>query len=161
MSRSRSSRSRHDAASTSFDTENHEGDTDAEEATPIPHRTLSKKRLSDVYDASFSSDRAPLKSVNVNDDAAEKRRRRQSAKLTMAPLDDNEAGPSAEGNRDEVDSTRPVVPAKRKQVQTLEEGPRGHVSLDIMASNFEQWMKMATDNVGLLISFSIVTDGSP
>lgn len=157
MSHSRTSRSRADNAEAPLYADSDSGgDTDQEEATPRPHRTLSKKRLSDVYDASFTSDsgRPPLKSVNINDDAAEKRRRRKSAKLTMAPLDDSEAGPSGEGSRDEIDPARPVVPSKRKQVQTVEEGPRPNVPLDVMASNFEQWMKMATDNVSLYFPLS-------
>ena len=127
-----------------------EGDTDHDEPTPKPHRTSSKKRVSDVYDASFTSEsgRTPLKSVSLNDDAAEKRRRRKSAKISMMPLDDNEAGPSGEGSGDvERESARPTVHGKQKQLPAVEEAPRIQVSMDVMSSNFEEWMKMATDNV--------------
>ena len=69
-----------------------DGDTEREQ-TPRPPaaRNLSKKRLSERFDpdGSFTLEdatngptkaRPPLKSVNINDDVAEKRRRRKSAR---------------------------------------------------------------------------------
>ena len=113
------------------------------------HRTLSKKRLSDVYDASFSSDsgRLPLKSVNINDDAAEKRRRRKSAKVV--PQENAEAGPSSEANAPNTEEdSRAVAQARQKQpVLAVAPAPIVDVPLDVMSSKFEEWMKMATDNV--------------
>ncbi len=123
------------------------GDTDHDEQpTPKPQRTLSKKRLSDVYDTSLNMDsgRPPLKSVSLNDDAAEKRRRRKSAKVSL--MEEGEAGPSGEGAA-EQDPARPTAHGRQKQLPAVEEAPRIQVSLDVMNSNFEEWMKMATDNV--------------
>ncbi|KAI0705151.1 condensin complex subunit 2/barren [Cytidiella melzeri] len=150
MPPSRSSRARKDDEQAPNYAETDSGDdTERDEPTPKTHRTASKKRVSDVYDASFTSEsgRAPLRSVNLNDDAAEKRRRRQSAKVAMMPLDDNEAGPSGEGSADaERDPTRPTVHGKQKQLPPVDEAPKIQLSMDVMNSNFEEWMKMATDN---------------
>ncbi|TCD65915.1 hypothetical protein EIP91_002030 [Steccherinum ochraceum] len=127
---------------------------DTEPDTPKPvHRTLSKKRLSDVYDASFSSDsgRVPLKSVNINDDAAEKRRRRKSARVV--PQENAEAGPSSEGNAGNAapaeggEDARAVGQARQKQqLLSIAQVPIVDVPLDVMSAKFEEWMKMATDN---------------
>lgn len=118
------------------------GDTENdEEPTPKPQR-IARKRISEAFDASFTSDsgRAPLKSVNINDDAAEKRRRRKSTR-PVVPLDDNEAGPSSE-------DPRAAAHARQKQqLLSVAEAPAIDVPLDVMNSNFEEWMKMATDNV--------------
>ncbi|KAI0343107.1 barren [Trametopsis cervina] len=149
MPPSRSSRVRqpHDAPQKHADTES-EGETETDEPTPKIHRTLSKKRLSEAHDAAFVSEsgRPALKSVNLNDDAAEKRRRRKSAKIAMMPVDD-EAGPSGEGSADaERDPGRTAVHGKQKQLPPVDEAPRIDLPLDVMNSNFEEWMKMATDN---------------
>lgn len=138
-------------------------DTEPEEDAPTPrpvHRTASKKRLSDVYapdhDESFTSDpgRVPLQSVNMNDDMAEKRRRRKSAKVAMAVQisEPSEAGPSSEGATAEQGSadapTGATAHARTKQqLLSVAQAPIINVPLDVMSSNFEEWMKMATDNV--------------
>ena len=111
-------------------------DDDAD--TPKAVRHALKKRLSDVYndpDASFSDDRAPLRAVNINDDAAEKRRRRKSIKLVPAiqPEDQPEHAKS-----------------KGRLLTSAAPPPVINVPLDVMSSNFEEWMKMATDNVCIL-----------
>ncbi|KAL7280856.1 hypothetical protein ACG7TL_005800 [Trametes sanguinea] len=141
------------------------GDTEREQ-TPKPHaRTMSKKRLSErLYDpdadGSFSADgsnglgsRAPLKSVNINDDVAEKRRRRKSAKVTIHLEDDNaEAGPSnaantAEATEGAADAPRATNLGRQKsQLLSVPQAPVINVPMDVMTSNFDQWMKMATDN---------------
>lgn len=128
----------------------HDSD-DTEPDTPRQnHRQGSKKRVSDVHgldpDASFTSDsgRAPLRVVNINDDAAEKRRRRKSTKLAV--IESVEPGPSS---GDTGESSRAAL-AKQKQQQQLNSAlppPVINVPLDVMNSNFEEWMKMATDNV--------------
>ncbi|OSX64218.1 hypothetical protein POSPLADRAFT_1179866 [Postia placenta MAD-698-R-SB12] len=134
------------------------GDTDPEQETPRPtHRTMSKKRLSDVYgvdhDDSFTSEsgRAPLKSVNINDDAAEKRRRRKSAKtaVSMVLVDGDQAGPSSEGGQGEgppEGSSAAAQARQKQQLLSVAQAPVIDVPLDVMSSNFEEWMKMATDN---------------
>lgn len=134
-----------------------DSDNDTEpDATPKPpNRTLSKKRISDAYDASFTSDngRAALKGINMNDDAAEKRRRRKSARV---PLPEDEAGPSSEGNAPE--DVRAAAHAKQKQqLLSIAQQPEINVPLDVMNSNFEEWMKMATDNVCLSLCVFVHT----
>ncbi|KAI0726709.1 condensin complex subunit 2/barren [Fomitopsis betulina] len=137
-------------------------DTEPEEDAPTPrpvHRTTSKKRLSDVYgpehDESFTSEsgRVPLQSVNMNDDMAEKRRRRKSAKVAMAVQisDSAEAGPSSEGATAApggADAPNGTIAHSRTKQQLLSvaQAPIINVPLDVMSSNFEEWMKMATDN---------------
>ncbi|KAF9245289.1 condensin complex subunit 2/barren [Melanogaster broomeanus] len=126
------------------------GDTEPD-TTPRPiHR--SKKRISDAYggenDASFTSDsgRPPLRAVNINDDAAEKRRRRKSVKLAV--IESAEAGPSSGDRMDTGEGWR-ATNSKQKQQQQLNSAvppPVINVPLDVMSSNFEEWMKMATDN---------------
>ena len=138
-------------------------DTEPEEDAPTPrpvHRTASKKRLSDVYapehDESFTSDpgRAPLQSVKMNDDMAEKRRRRKSAKVAMAVQisESNEAGPSSEGASAQQGAAEATAGATahartKQQLLSVAQAPIINVPLDVMSSNFEEWMKMATDNV--------------
>lgn len=155
-----------DASRSSYADSDSGGDTEREH-TPKPNaRTLSKKRLSErLYepdaDASFSLDvapggatRPPLKSVNINDDVAEKRRRRKSAKVTIHLDDDNaEAGPSngantAEGAEGATEGTRTTTLGRTKsQLLNVPQAPVINVPMDVMTSNFDQWMKMATDNV--------------
>lgn len=111
-----------------------EGD---EESTPKPVRHAPRKRLSEAHidpDASFSSDRAPLRSVNINDDVAEKRRRRKSVKVI--PVQEPEEQEQAEHGR-----------SKGRLLTSAAPPPVINVPLDVMSSNFEEWMKMATDNV--------------
>lgn len=130
-------------------------DTEPDATPKPPGRTLSKKRISDAYDASFTSDngRGAQKSININDDAAEKRRRRKSAKV---PLPADEAGPSGEGNPQ--DDVRAAAHAKQKQqLLSIAQQPEINVPLDVMNSNFEEWMKMATDNVCLSLRLFVPT----
>ncbi|OAX38973.1 barren [Rhizopogon vinicolor AM-OR11-026] len=133
------------------DTENYGSDSggDTEPDTPRPTlRQGSKKRISDIYggenDAHSDSGRVPLRAVNINDDAAEKRRRRKSTKLAV--IENAEAGPSTE-RQDQAESSK-AAQAKQKQQQlnSVAPPPIINVPLDVMSSNFEEWMKMATDN---------------
>ena len=120
------------------------GDTENDDLpTPKPQRTGSRKRLSEAaFDPSFTTDSSrPAKSVNINDDAAEKRRRRKSTRPVLPP-DDAEAGPSNEENRAAAHARQ-----KQQQLLSVAEAPAIDVPLDVMNSNFEEWMKMATDNV--------------
>lgn len=128
-----------------------DSDVDTDRELPRQPRPHLKKRLSDVYnpdnDRSFSSDpgRVPLRSVNINDDAAEKRRRRKSTKLAV--LENAQAGPSSEGNVGEPETSRTAK--QKQQLTSVAQTPVIDVPLDVMSSNFEEWMKMATDNVHL------------
>ena len=126
-------------------------DTDVdEEETPKAQRL--KKRLSEGHapDASFTSEsgRPPLrtKSVNINDDAAEKRKRRKSAKLTV--IDSALPGPSSESTMtSDPDHGESVRAGKQKQLNTVAPPQVSDTPFDVMNSNYEEWMKMATDNV--------------
>lgn len=141
------------------DSDNDESDSEVE--TPRPQKL--RKRVSEAYipdgahpqqqEAGFTVEngqRVPLKSVNINDDEAEKRRRRKSAKMTG--LEKNAiAGPSSEGNAGataDADASR-AGQSKRQQplnaVGASQAPPKP--SKELMATNFEEWMKMATDNV--------------
>lgn len=135
------------------------GDTEPEQVDATPRaarRNYSKRRISDFTgdtdaDGSFGADhhggRPALKAVNMNDDAAEKRRRRKSAKISLPNLKDEddapELGPSSDGVApDAPDPRRPLQP-----LQSVAQIPTINVPMDVMSSNFEEWMKMATDNV--------------
>jgi condensin complex subunit 2 len=131
----------------------HAGDTDndSEPETPRPQKSNLKKRLSEVHpvdlDGSFNGDpsRVPLKSVNLNDDAAEKRRRRKSTKLTV--IDD--LATSGE-NAGDQENAEPRTARQKQQINILPPPAEMNVPPEVMSSNFEEWMKMATDNVRLL-----------
>ena len=117
-------------------------------------------------DGSFSLDnsptganaRPPLANVNINDDVAEKRRRRKSAKIALPldPEEDPEAGPSSQPNGADsaegaAESSRGANLARQKsQLLSVPQAPVINVPMDVMTSNFDQWMKMATDNVSSL-----------
>ena len=122
----------------------HTDDTEeSEPETPRPQKTHLKKRLSEVQiadnDGSFSLDDGGVKfnSVDINDDAAEKRKRRKSTKI---------AAPSIEGAFDQEMTGESSKAGRQRQLNSLA-APEINVPLDIMSSNFEEWMKMATDNV--------------
>lgn len=127
-----------------------DSDPDTEPETFKPQRNGTRKRLSEAYnpdnDASFASDsgvRAQKSSVDINDDAAEKRRRRKSTKIAVH--ENAHAGPSSEGN-DEVDKSRTIK--QKQQLTTVAPlPPPEKESIDILSSKFEEWMKLTTDNV--------------
>ena len=113
-----------------------------------------KKRVSEAYHhsegaaaaegGSSSPQRVPFMTVNINDDEAEKRRRRKSAKITqpMMLVDDAEV---ESGKNDTPRASRHLK--HKQQLMAVAETPHINVPLDVMSSNFEEWMKMATDNV--------------
>ena len=145
--------------------ENNYDASDAE-ATPRPNKSRApkgkakaKKRVSDVYqpaDAGSSpsaNQRVPFKMVNINDDEAEKRKRRKSAKLA-APMALVDEGNLTNGNavagsstNESADTPRTNRLKHKQQLMAVTETPVINVPLDVMSSNFEEWMKMATDNV--------------
>jgi condensin complex subunit 2 len=121
-------------------------------------RPTKKKRVSDVFrpengsPVNANDTRSPLKSVDINDDTAEKRRRRKSTKLSRPPMDD-------------VDALRPADDggarnhARANQLNVVEDAPIINVPLDVMSSNFEEWMKMATDNVSIQVCLRTQVNG--
>ncbi|KAJ7576875.1 condensin complex subunit 2/barren [Mycena floridula] len=126
-------------------------DTDSDSGAEPVQKTARhgvRKRLSEAFmpdnEASLNSDngaRPPLRSVNINDDAAEKRRRRKSTKLINN--DNSQAGPSNEGD---ADTSRSGTRLKPPLNRVAEPSPLKNISIDVMNSNYEEWMKMATDN---------------
>jgi len=117
-------------------------DSESEPETPRPHKSNLKKRLSEVDTADGA--RVPLRNVNINDDAAEKRRRRKSTKIMV--IENALAGPSSEGTHDQ-DGEQARGSKQKQPLNTVAPPVLNNVSLDVMSSNFEEWMKMATDNV--------------
>ncbi|KAF8517976.1 condensin complex subunit 2/barren [Hysterangium stoloniferum] len=116
------------------------------EDTPRPKKgkSVKKKRISDAFvplNDNSDDPRTPLKSVDINDDLAEKRRRRKSSKLAGLSMDDA----ASAAVRVEAEAT-PRRNAGANQLDVVEEAPLIKVPLDVMSSNFEEWMKMATDN---------------
>jgi len=129
-------------------------DSDFEEQTPRNQKL--KKRLSEVIRPEDNSGgagggkaRLPLRSVNINDDAAEKRRRRKSTKINVIEsalaVPPNDVGPQ------ETDQQQAA--GKQKQQLNTVAPPVINVQLDINNAKFEEWMKMATDNVRLSQQF--------
>jgi condensin complex subunit 2 len=122
-----------------------ETDQESDPETPRPQKTYIRKRLSEAQiaenDMSLTSDNTR---VRINDDAAEKRRRRKSTKVyPEGMLEQDTAGESSKTGR-------------QKQLNSLA-APEIDVPLDIMSSNFEEWMKMATDNVGFEVHFQFLS----
>lgn len=182
MFSSRPARTRTKAAYSSSPSSEEEH-TDAED-TPRPNNKKtqstksSKKRrttdavvpLNDISTSSLNTpaneSRIPLRTVSLNemnDDLAEKRRRRKSNKIMAQPsLEDVDTAVLAPAGNEDTDTmpassqqtrnganalrTRPslgnVIP-----LNSVEEAPPVRVPLDVMSSNFEEWMKLATDNV--------------
>lgn len=146
------------------DSDGGENDFDASdlEATPKAKQQPNgkgkgKKRVSDVYQPAepgsspSGNHRVPFKTVNINDDEAEKRKRRKSAKLAQPMLLVDDAD-QANGNAVAGSSTGETPKGSRfskhkQQLMAVTETPVVNVPLDVMSSNFEEWMKMATDNV--------------
>ncbi len=100
--------------------------------------------------------RVPLRSVNINDDAAEKRRRRKSTKINV--IESALAVPPIEGGAttdDQQISENSKASGKQKQQLNAVPPPVINVQLDISNAKFEEWMKMATDNVCLHSCFRV------
>jgi condensin complex subunit 2 len=99
----------------------------------------------------------PLK--HVNDEIAEKRslKRRKSQRMTMA-FDSGDASQGSQNVEQDapVGTEGPKTPkktalARANQIRSVAvPAPMVPVPLEIMTSNFEEWMKMATDNVSLI-----------
>ncbi|KAG6891270.1 hypothetical protein C0995_008522 [Termitomyces sp. Mi166 len=125
-------------------------DTDNEQDTPKFHKQGVKKRLSEAYipehdsNLTLDSGRPTLRSVNINDDAAEKRRRRKSARINV--IESTIVGPSSETNVDQDGPETSRTAKQKQQLNSVAAPPIINVSKDVMSSNFEEWMKMATDN---------------
>ncbi|KAG8919223.1 hypothetical protein FRC02_001817 [Tulasnella sp. 418] len=142
-----------------------EGDTEGEDEQ-LKRVSKGKRRVRESFIE--GNDIAPgpsrTSAIDLNDDTAEKRRRRKSAKQSVAflkPLDEEEQeeakaarerrGLEESPERNATGPSGPRTPkvsalARATQLNTVAETPVPAVSLDVMSSNFEEWMKMATDN---------------
>ncbi|TRM65285.1 condensin complex subunit 2/barren [Schizophyllum amplum] len=113
------------------------------QATPKPRKSNAKRRMSEYHppdgDSSLNDSRAALKESSMQDDAAERRRRRKSTKINVLPADDEE-----DEGRQQAESSR--APRQQRPLRSVPAPTTLNVPLDVMNSNFEQWMKMATDN---------------
>jgi len=132
-----------------------DGDTESDFEQETPRNNKLKKRLSEIHrpgdDDGTIEGRVPLRSVNINDDAAEKRRRRKSTKLHI--IENALAGPLDEGggpSQDAQTGGHSKSMGKQKQQLNAVTPPVLNVQLDINNAKFEEWMKMATDNVRFL-----------
>lgn len=142
--------------------ENSDSDSDPTdvEATPRAKRTAGgnsrlKRRVSQFQpNEDDNEQRIPLKPFN--DEVAEKRdlKRRKSARMTMAidstgvSQEDQTTPGDASVGPDGQKTPRKTALARANQLKSVVmPGPAVPVSLEIMTSNFEEWMKMATDNV--------------
>ena len=88
------------------------------------------------------------------DDRAEKRKRRKSARVSFVSPEedvDNDAPKEMSGSDSSPArgfATRPRLSGGAPQrINAVAPSPLPVVSIDVMNSNFEEWMKMATDNV--------------
>ena len=123
---------------------------------PIQRKSALKKRLSTAASSETASPLQPSRHENVmNDDAAERAARRKSAHF--GDLAAGEGTKAKEGKR--------IASGLAVQQSAQAGGAVGHkkakrlsavapaapvVSMEVMNTNFEEWMKLATDNVGLL-----------
>lgn len=131
-----------------------DGDTERE-STPRPISSGLRRRVSDYPPngqdgEDTSGKRAPVPAVTVNDDAAEKRRRRKSARMTALPPDEEEQPAAGPSNISAGPTGNGPVRTPGRGLQRLESVAHVepiNVPRDVMSSNFEEWMKMATDNV--------------
>ncbi len=111
------------------------------EATPRPAKSKGKgkKRVSDVFhpsngDVGSSPHRVPLGTVNINDDEAEKRKRRKSAKILQPMMVINEADGTPQSSQEGGANDTPRANRHLKQKQQLmsvAETPVINVPLDV------------------------------
>ncbi|QRV88845.1 condensin complex subunit 2 [Ceratobasidium sp. AG-Ba] len=108
----------------------------------------NKRRVSMLKDTeaqSRSEASADSNDLTANDDFSEKRRRRQSAARAalQQTVEDDADGPSGGGAQR---TPKKTAVARAHQLDRVDHTPLPAVSFDVMSSNFEEWMKMATDN---------------
>ncbi|KAG8744178.1 hypothetical protein FRC10_010644 [Ceratobasidium sp. 414] len=109
----------------------------------------NKRRVSVLKEAeaaSRSEASADSSDLTANDDFSEKRRRRQSAARPAAPAPVEEDGDGPSGSGGGPRTPKKTAVARANRLDAIEHTPLPAVSRDVMISNFEEWMKMATDN---------------
>jgi condensin complex subunit 2 len=80
----------------------------------------------------------------INDDAAERAARRKSAHFADIGLVDKENRTASPGIRK---ASALAVQKERRAKRLSAVAPAPQVSMEVMNTNFEEWMKLATDNV--------------
>ncbi len=94
--------------------------------------------------------------IDLNDDKAEKRKRRKSAKQSVLFNDREGLNRSKSGKdgspEEEEPGALPKTPkvsalARANMLSAVAQTPVPAVPVDILNSKYEEWMKMATDNV--------------
>jgi condensin complex subunit 2 len=110
-------------------------------ASPPPKQAARKKRQSLLPSNNSTPAGSPLgpstkqPAARFNDDAAEKANRRKSAHFSPAQAQ----AQAAVGTK---------VPIRNKRLSTVTRPVQEpQVSIEVMSNNFEEWMKLATDNV--------------
>jgi len=97
-----------------------------------------------LNDASPSNSRGALQKRGSGftelDDQAEKRKRRRSTRVSFA------GQPEDESMGDSLRTAR-LSTGNSLRINSVAPAPAPAISMDVMNSNFEEWMKMATDNV--------------
>ncbi|KAJ1306772.1 hypothetical protein OPQ81_007758 [Rhizoctonia solani] len=89
--------------------------------------------------------RSDSNDLTANDDLSEKRRRRQSRVAAALIAEEEGDGGSSSGVNGPRTPKKTAV-ARANMLNAVDRTPLPAVSLDVMTSNFEEWMKMATDN---------------
>jgi len=123
----------------------------ASPSTPLVRRGPGKKAII----ASPLSDRVantPLRNSTranqlINDDAAERAARRKSAHFAdIGLVDKDKENRSASPAMRKVSALTAHRDRRAKRLSAVTPTPQ--VSMEVMTTNFEEWMKLATDNVG-------------
>lgn len=135
------SRSRGQSTRPLYDDEE-SGEETEQEATPKPAKSSGlRKRKSEVHGNDSGLTRS--KTV-VNNDLAEKRRRRQSTRA-------GEAGPSGEGGEVDGDGTNRTTGRPLQQLASIAPDPGARAApLVPQQDNYDEWMKLAMGNVRAL-----------
>lgn len=91
--------------------------------------------------------------MQVNDDAAERAARRRSAHFApMLPDKDRETTPSSAAHKSAL-----AVQKRAKRLSAVAPS-NPPVSMEVMNTNFEEWMKLATDNVRYKVNSGHLAD---
>ncbi|CAE6402264.1 unnamed protein product [Rhizoctonia solani] len=137
-------------ASSDTEMEDDEYDEGAGTSSKMKDLGKNKRRVSMLREAEGSSrsKSITMKSMDSsglaeNDDLSEKRRRRQSrAAAALIAEEEADGGSSSGAPR----TPKKTAVARANMLNAVDHTPLPAVSMDVMTSNFEEWMKMATDN---------------
>ncbi|KAF8705174.1 Condensin complex subunit 2, partial [Rhizoctonia solani] len=141
-------------ASSDTEIEDDDYENGAEESSSRPKELAKNKRrvsmLKETEGHSRSKSNFTMKSMDstdlmANDDRSEKRRRRQSRTAAALIAEEEGDGGSSSGVNGPRTPKKTAV-ARANMLNAVDHTPLPAVSLDVMTSNFEEWMKMATDN---------------